>query len=144
MSRSPDATGKTEIRHVDPEGLYSNPQFTQVVSVAGPVRTVRVAGQTAVDTTGKVVGRGDLGTQSRKVLDNVRIALEAVEADLGHVIGWTFYLVAGQDPTPLLEAYRAAWNERPKPPMITLLYVAGLANPDLLIEIETLAVVPLD
>jgi len=132
------------IRHLNPEELYSNPQFTQVVSVAGPVRTVRVAGQTSVDRAGAVVGKDDLGAQAKKVFDNVRIALEAADADLGHVIGWTFYLVAGQNPAPLLEAYAAVWNQRPNPPMITLLYVAGLANPDLLLEIETVAVVPLD
>lgn len=143
MSPTEDEPAAGTVRHLNPAGLYSNSDFTQVVTVTGPVRTVRVAGQTAVDETGQVVGRGDIGAQAKKVFDNLRIALEAADADLGHVIGWTFYLVAGQQPAPVIEAYRAAWGRRPNPPMINMLYVAALANPDLLIEIETVAVVPL-
>ena len=144
MSPSPDGTGKSTIRHIDPEGLYSNPWFTQVVSVSGPVRTVRVAGQTSVDAKGVVVGKGDLAAQAKQVFANVQIALKAADADVGNVIDWTFYLVSGQDPTPVIQAYRAIWGERPDPPMITMLYVAGLANPDLLVEVTTLALVPID
>ncbi len=143
MSPSANDPERSDIRHINPEGLYTNPHFTQVVSVSGPVRTVRVAGQVSVDAGGAVVGKGDMAAQAAQVFANIRTALAAAGADLGHVIGWTFYLAAGENPGPVLQAYQTAWNGRPNPPMVNLLHVAALANPDLLLEIETVAVVPL-
>lgn len=128
--------------HLDPEGLYSSPLFTQVVVTRGPLRTVRVAGQAPIDASGQVVGVGDLTVQAETVFENVGVALSAAGAELGDVIRWTLYLVEGQPTRPVLEVYRRVWGERPNPPMVTLLFVAGLAHPDYLFEVETLAVVP--
>ena len=61
---------------------------------------------------------------------------------LEHVVKWNIYLVQGQDPRPAFEVSRTAWGGRPSPPAITMLVVAGLANPDFLIEIDAIAVVP--
>lgn len=132
------------IQYLNPEGLYSNPLFTQVVVTSGALRTVRVSGQAPVDAAGQVVGPGDLAAQAEQVFRNVEIALAAADAGLEHVIRWTFYLVQGQAADPVVEVYRRVWGERPNPPMVTLLYVAGLAHPDYLFEVETLAVVPGD
>lgn len=41
------------------------------------------------------------------------------------------------------EAFQQVWGYRPDPPVITMAFVAGLANPDYLIEMEATAVVPL-
>ena len=130
------------IQHLNPEGLYSNPLFTQVVVTRGELRTVRVAGQAPVDAAGQVVGAGDLAAQAEQVFRNVEIGLTAADAALEHVVRWTFYLVQNQPAGPVIEVYRRIWGERPNPPMVTLLYVAGLARPDYLFEVETLAVVP--
>lgn len=130
------------VLHLNPEGLYSNPLFTQVVVTRGDLRTVRVAGQAPIDAAGRVVGVGDLARQAEQVFENVGIALAAVGVELGAVVRWTFYLVQGQPAGPVVDVYRRVWGERPNPPMVTLLYVAALANPDYLFEVETLAVVP--
>lgn len=131
------------VTHLNPEGLYTNPSFTQVVVTEDrDLRTVRVAGQAPVDSAGQVVGKGDLAAQAERVFENVRIGLQAAGADLSHVIRWTFYLVAGQPAGPAVSAYQEVWAGRPNPPMVTLLYVAGLAHPEYLFEVETLAVVP--
>ena len=130
------------IIHLDPDGLYRNPDFTQVVTTASAVTTIRVAGQLPVDASGTLVGPGDLAAQAERVFDNIRIALEAAGAGIEHVIHWTIYLADGQSPGPLIETYRRTWAGRPHPPIVNLLYVTGLAHPDALLEIETVAALP--
>ena len=134
------------VTHLDPEGLYRSPLFTQVVVTHGDgtPKTIRVAGQAPIDVEGQVVGEGDLAAQAERVFANVETALRAAGADIGHVVDWTFYLVDGQVIGPVVEAYRAIWAERPRPPMITTLYVSSLAHPSYLFEAVTVAVVPED
>src|SRR5215218_10645546 len=62
MADRSDAAEPTagSVSYVDPEGLHKNPAFTNVVVVEGPVRTVHVGGQNAVDSSGNVVGKGDV------------------------------------------------------------------------------------
>ena len=82
--------------------------------------------------------------QHRYVSDykNVGTALAAGGAKLEHVIKWNVYIVQGQSVQPGFEAFRSAWGDRPNPPAVTVLLVAGLANPDFLVEIDAIAVVP--
>ena len=83
-------------------------------------------------------------TQSEQVLKNLEIALTAGGAKLERVIKWNVYIVHGQSPLPGFEAFQRAWGDRPNPPTITVLFVAGLANPDFLMEIDAVAIVPLE
>ncbi len=129
------------IIHLDPDGLYRNPDFTQVVVTSHRVSTIRVAGQLAVDASGALVGKGDLAAQAERIFDNVRIALEAAGAAIEHVLQWRVYLIEGQSPVPLIETYRRVWAGRPDPPIVNLVWVSSLALPDALLEIETVAAV---
>lgn len=133
-----------KVTHLDPEGLYSSPLFTQVVIATNDdgLKTIRVAGQAPIDAEGQVVGKGDLSAQAEQVFANVEIAVNAAGGDLGHVVDWIFYLVSGQSIVPVVEAYQKTWAGRPNPPMITTLYVSALAHPDYLFEALTVAVVP--
>jgi enamine deaminase RidA (YjgF/YER057c/UK114 family) len=133
--------GTTE--YLNPEGLHANPAFSQAV-VTGQVRTVYVGGQNAVDASGAIVGRGDIGAQSEQALKNVEIALAAAGARLEHLVKWNVYIVQGQPLLPGFEAFQRAWGDRPNPPAITVLFVAGLAHPDFLVEIDAIAAVPLE
>jgi enamine deaminase RidA (YjgF/YER057c/UK114 family) len=133
---------KGSVQHLDPDGLHKNPAYSQAVVVTGPVKTVYVGGQNAVDASGKIVGKGDIKAQSEQVLKNVGTALAAGGAKLEHVVKWNVYIVQGQSPVPGFEAFRRAWGDRPNPPTITVLFIAGLANPEFLVEIDAIAVVP--
>jgi hypothetical protein len=59
MTERPDAANPAtgSVRYVDPEVLNKNPAFSNVVVVEGPVRTVYVGGQNAVDASGNIVGK---------------------------------------------------------------------------------------
>jgi enamine deaminase RidA (YjgF/YER057c/UK114 family) len=136
--------GKTgRVTHLNPEGMLSNPAFTQVVAIEGNTRTIYVGGQDAVDADGAIIGAGDIGVQTTQALANVERALAAAEARLEHVIKWTVYVVAGQPAEPGFHAFLQAWGDRGAPPTITVAYVSALANPEFLIEIDAVAVVPL-
>ena len=131
------------VEYINPDRLHKNPAFTQVISVSGPVKTIYVGGQDAVDAQGTIVGKGDLKAQTAQVLANLREALAAAGAGPEHIIKWNMYLVQGQSLQEGFETFQQFWGLRPNPPTITMAYVSGLANPDFLIEIDAVAVVPL-
>ncbi len=51
-------------------------------------------------------------------------------------------MVEGQTLEAGFSAFRRAWGDLPNPPAITMAFVAGLANPDFLVEMDAIAVVP--
>lgn len=131
------------VEYINPDRLHKNPAFTQVISVSGPVKTIYVGGQDAVDAQGIIVGKGDLKAQTVQVLANLREALAAAGAGPEHIIKWNMYLVQGQSLQEGFQAFQQFWGLRPNPPTITMAYVSGLANPDFLIEMDAVAVVQL-
>jgi enamine deaminase RidA (YjgF/YER057c/UK114 family) len=130
------------VEFLSPDGLIKSPAFSNVVVVSGNVKTVYVGGQDAVDAEGNVVGKGDLGAQTEQVLKNVKTALAAAGAGPEHVIKWNIYVAPGQSVQEGYAAFQSVWGNPPKPPLITVVFVAGFANPDFLVEIDAIAVVP--
>jgi len=131
------------VQHLNPDGLVKNPAFSNVVVVNGPAKTIYIGGQNAVDASGAIVGVGDIGAQSEQALLNLQTALAAAGAGLEHIVKWTLYVVEGQPLQPGFAAFQRIWGNRSNPPVITMAYVAGLARPEFLIEIDAVAVVPL-
>lgn len=131
-----------QVQYINPTSLHHNPAFTNVVTVTGPVRTVYVGGQNAVDNKGVVVGKGDFKAQSEQVLKNIQAALAAGGAQPEHVVKWNMYIVQGQPLEEGFAAFQRVWGSRPNPPAISAAFVAGLAHPDFLVEIDVIAVVP--
>jgi len=130
------------VQHINPEGLSKNPAFTQVVTVAGPAKTIYIGGQDVVDATGAIVGKGDIKAQVEQVFKNLQTALKASGAGLEHIVKWNIYIVQGQPLRPAVEVSQQIWGGRPNPPAITVMFVAGLANPDFLVEMDAIAVIP--
>lgn len=131
-----------QVQHLHPEGLSKNPAFTNVIVVTGNVKTIYIGGQDAVDIAGAIVGKGDLKQQTEQVFRNLLTALQAGGAELEHVIKWNIYLVQGQPIQPAFEVFQSVWGRRPNPPAISVMFVFGLANPDFLVEMDAIAVVP--
>lgn len=130
------------VQHINPNDLSKNPAFTQVVTVTGPGKTIYIGGQDAVDASGTIIGKGDIHAQVEQVFKNLQTALEASGAGLEHIIKWNIYIVQGQPLWPAFEVSQQIWGGRPHPPAITVMFVAGLANPDFLVEMDAIAVVP--
>jgi enamine deaminase RidA (YjgF/YER057c/UK114 family) len=117
-----------------PAGPYSN------VTVAPPGgKLVFTAGAVAFDEAGEVVGVGDVVAQAERMMQNLELALEAAGASFDDVTKITMYMVDVQDyprVAPVRERYLGAPH-----PASTLIEVKGLMYPELLIEIEAIAVV---
>jgi len=131
-----------QVLYINPDGLPKNPAFTNVIVVTGQVKTIYIGGQDAVDASGTIVGKGDIKKQTEQVLANLQTALQAAGAELEHVVKWNLYVVQGQPLQQGFEAFQRLWGQRSDPPAITMAFVSGLANPDFLVEMDAIAVVP--
>lgn len=127
------------MKHIDPPALHKPTGYTHVVETAAGGRTLYVSGQIALDPHGALVGADDLGEQTRQALRNLQGALQAAGAEIRHVAKLTVFLTD----VSRLPAFRAARDEFLSAPLpaCSLVQVARLARPDLLIEIEAVAVV---
>lgn len=131
-----------KVLYINPDGLPKNPAFTNVIVVTGQVKTIYIGGQDAVDASGTIVGKGDIKQQTEQVLANLQAALKAGGAELEHIVKWNVYVVQGQPLQPGFEVFQQVWGHRPNPPAISMMFVSGLANPDFLVEMDAIAVVP--
>lgn len=133
-----------QVQFINPAGLHPNPAFTHMVTVSGPVKTVYIGAQVAVDRDGNIAGKGDIAAQTEQIFKNIGICLEAASARPEHLVHWSIYVAQGQDMRPAFEAGLRWWGSRPNPPMNNVMYVAGFSPADFLISIEALAIVPLE
>jgi len=130
------------VEHLNPETLHINPVFTQAIIIPAGTRTLLIGGQNAVDRNGQVVGKGDVAAQSAQALSNLKAVLDAAGARVEHLVKVTVVIDSSADLRTAFGAWMQFWDGRRNPPTVTVLRVAGLANPDYLIEIEAQAVLP--
>jgi enamine deaminase RidA (YjgF/YER057c/UK114 family) len=128
------------IRRINPPELGTPPGYSQIVEVSAG-RLVFIAGQTALDRDGNVVGQKDFTAQSDQVFENLTIALRASGCTAANLIKLTVFLTDMDN----LGRYREARNRffasvtPPAAPAVTLVEVSKLYGADFLIEIEAIA-----
>ena len=114
-------------------------------SIAGYSRAVRigniieVAGTTAVDTEGQVVGAGDIIKQTDYIFNKIRNALNDAGSKMSDVIRTRMYLTDINDWETVARVHGDIFSDIK--PVSTLVEVSGLIDEELLIEIEVSAVV---
>ena len=101
---------------------------------------VFLAGQVALDGNGRLVGENDVAAQVEQVFQNLRTVMEACGGSLADVVKITIYVT---DPTyrPAVAAARERHFKDGEYPASTYLVVSALAVPQLLVEIEAVAVI---
>ncbi|GAA3469180.1 RidA family protein [Nonomuraea roseola] len=128
---------------VNPKGL-PQPEVYRQLSIATGSRLVFLAGQVARDADGRKVGEGDLAAQVEQAYLNIGTALAEVGGSFDDVAKLTVYVVDwSSEKLPLLgEGVARAAAKLGVDPVkpITLLGVAALGEPDLLVEVEATAV----
>jgi enamine deaminase RidA (YjgF/YER057c/UK114 family) len=126
------------VTKINPDGLVE-PQGYSHVAVAQGSRMIFLAGQVGQDATGKVAG--DLAAQTEQALRNVVVALAAAGATFADVAKTTIYVV-DWSPEKMGDLFaglqRSGVGSSPGP--TTLIGVAALASPDLLVEFDVTAV----
>jgi enamine deaminase RidA (YjgF/YER057c/UK114 family) len=105
---------------------------------------VVVAGQVGMDER-RAVAVGDVGAQTKQALENVRAILEAAGCTMGHVVRLQTFLTHAEDIPGFMtargEVFPKYFPTGAYPPN-TLLVVSRLVQPELLVEIEAMAVKP--
>ncbi|MDT0318683.1 RidA family protein [Streptomyces millisiae] len=98
---------------------------------------VFVSGQAGIDEKGRTVG-GDFETQARRAFENLATVLEQGGSSLADVVKVTI-MVTDMSFLDQIIRLRAEYFTEPYP-ADTLLQVAGLAQPDWLVEIDAIAI----
>ena len=121
-----------------PPGLPTPFGYSHVVGLPTG-RLVWTSGQVAMDTDGQVPEGWE--AQTRLVFENVGRALTAQGAGWGDVVKLT-YFVTGVEAIETVRAVRDEFVDTGRPPTSSLVQVAGLFRPDLLVEVEAVAWLP--
>jgi len=130
------------IQRINPPELGEPPGYSQIVEVRSG-RLLFIAGQTALDAAGNVVGRGDFAAQASQVFRNLDVALAAIGGTAADLVKLTVFLRDMNN----LAAYREARTRffatvtPPAAPAVTLIEVSRLYGADFLIEIEAVAAI---
>jgi enamine deaminase RidA (YjgF/YER057c/UK114 family) len=115
--------------------------FVQANDISGHQRVLICSGQASIDAEGKPQHVGDMRAQVTLTVDNLETVLEQAGLNLSNVMRLNYYTT---DVDRFLEAFDVVAGRLAEAgcrPAATLLGVARLAFPELLVEIEATAVV---
>ena len=129
-----------QVKRVNPPALSAPTGYTHIVEVTGPNRTIYISGQIAFDKDGKIVGApGDMKAQAEQVFKNLETALTAAGAKFSDVVKMNSY-ITDMSKVQAVRDVRALYFKNATPAS-TFVEVKGLVRPELLLEIEVIAVV---
>ncbi len=129
------------LNRLNPSGMYSPNKgiYSQVVTSTGAT-TIHVAGTVPFDKDATVVGVGDMKAQTRQILENLRISLEAAGAQPFNVVRINVFTLDTDDYVDNGAPEVIAFFGDTKP-CSTTVQVSRLVHPDWLVEIEATAVI---
>lgn len=130
------AENRLELRN--PDGIFKPSTFSQIAIAEGD-RIVFISGQTARDEKSNIVAVGDVRKQAEKVFENLRVAIESAGGSMADIAKITTFVV-GLKPDDRVWIGEMVKKHFPKPPAHTLVGISALAAPELLVEIEAIAV----
>src|SRR5258708_40015783 len=128
------------IVRLHPPELGPPPGYSQIVEVAAG-RIIFIAGQTALDSGGNVLGKSHFAAQATKVFRTLAIALEASGCTAGNLVKLTVFLTDMNNLAPSREARNRFFGSvtPPAAPAVTLVEVSKLFGADFMTEIEAIA-----
>lgn len=128
---------------LNPRTLFEPRHFTHTVAVSGPLRLVYVSGQVSYGPDGAVLGKGDIGAQTRQVFECLARNLEAAGARWRDVVKLNGYMVRmNPDAVAVYREVRSRYLDAKSLPASTLVGVERLVHEDLLLEVELIAALP--
>lgn len=119
------------------QNVSNDTKWEAVIGYSRAVRvgpSVQVAGTTAIGPNGEIVGKGDVYQQAKYALEKVVTALAEAGARPEHVVRTRIYLTDVMKWEEAGRAHREVFGEIR--PANTILQVAALVQPDMLVEIE--------
>ena len=134
-------TAMAQKEFINPEVLLKPSGYTHVV-VSGPGKTIYISGQVPVNANGEIVGKGELKVQVKQVYENLKLCLAAAGATFNDVVKMNTYVV-NYEPEYIttIREVRSGYLSSKNPPASTLAGVQALYHPDVMIEVEAIAIV---
>jgi enamine deaminase RidA (YjgF/YER057c/UK114 family) len=127
-------------RPINPWTWQDNFGFSQGVEFTGQQRVLLCAGQTSVDENGTPINAGDMTAQVNKAMDNLEAVLAKADMTLANVVRLNIYTTDVEAIFPALPAWAGRLGAAGCQPASTLLGVARLAFPELMVELEATAI----
>jgi enamine deaminase RidA (YjgF/YER057c/UK114 family) len=129
-----------EAKAVNPWKWQDQYGFSQAMDVRGGQRVLYCAGQTSVDAEGTPMHAGDMAAQLNQALNNLETVLGHAGLKLANVVRLNYYTTNVGAFMEAAAAFGARLQNGGCQPAATLLGVASLFHPDILVEIEATAV----
>ena len=128
-----------QVTRINPPTLSKPTGYSHIVEVTGPAKTIYISGQIAFDKDGNVVGAGDMKAQAEQVFRNLQLALEAAGAKFSDVVKMNSYITDMSKVQAVRDVRTRYFGDTT--PASTFVEVKGLIRPELMLEIEVIAVI---
>jgi enamine deaminase RidA (YjgF/YER057c/UK114 family) len=130
----------------NPDSVWQVPDtfraiYSHAVEVGKPGRVLVISGQFGVAPDGHL-GK-DFAAQCEQAMDNVEALLATADMNTANLVKLTYYATRAIDLPILVQIRQRRWALDPAP-SVTAIAVVALARPEYLIEIEAVAVAPLE
>ena len=126
----------------DRQRISSGSPYEPKIGFSRAVRagdTIYVSGTVAWGEDGRLIGEGDVHAQAKQAISNIEKALTQAGASLEHIVRTRIYVTDISRLDEVARAHGEAFGEiRPASSMVE---VSALAEPDMLVEIEAIAVI---
>ena len=123
-------------------GRWTKGRFSEAVTVTGPAKMIFLAGiGSEHEQTGKIMYPGDFDAQCRYAFRKLKKVLAKNGARLSDVVKQVTYVTDARYVRDASERRREAYGSAPLPAH-TFINVSQLAWPDMMVEIDVIAMVP--
>jgi 2-iminobutanoate/2-iminopropanoate deaminase len=129
-----------QARQITTEGDWFAPYFISLGYRLGDL--IVLSGQASISREGEIVGEGDFDAQAEQTFRNIETVLALEEAGMDDIFKVTIYLTDMANFPKILDL-RQRWFTPPFP-ADTIVEVRSLALPELMIEVEAMAIAPGD
>ena len=123
---------------INPPNMSPPQGYSYAIKKSGT--PVYIAGQVAIDAQGHLVGEGDAAAQAEQVFQNLRNVVQACGGSMDDVVKINIYVTDAAYRSAVVSARQRHFTEG-QYPASTYVVVSALAVPELLVEVEAVAMI---